>query len=102
MNSDFLQDRPLPLLPKKICRVYAKIIGYLLTYGYLIVGIIIWYKSDWFIAFGTLLLSFIITGIIKSKLRQISIPPQLREFHYSDYEVASWYLLTNHCIFQRQ
>lgn len=95
MNSD--NHRPQPLLPKKYCRVYAKIIGYLLSYGYIAIGALIWIKSDWFIAFGSLLLSFIITGIIKSKLRQISIPPELLEFHYNDYEIAAWYLLTHHC-----
>ncbi|MFZ5375605.1 MAG: hypothetical protein ACOZBX_08715, partial [Campylobacterota bacterium] len=56
-----------------------------------------WVQSDAFIAAGSLLLGFIVFGIVRSKLRADSIPPAQREMSYSDYAIASWYLSRRTC-----
>ena len=99
MNNEHLTFHidPTPTLPKRQCRFFARMLGYSLSYGnYLIAGIV-WWASDWFIAVGTLLLGFIVFGIIRSKLRNDSIPPAQRETPYNDYAIATWYLSRNHC-----
>ncbi|WP_295041773.1 hypothetical protein [Sulfuricurvum sp.] len=88
---------PTPTLPTRQCRFQARFLGYALSYGnYLIAGMI-WWRNDWFMAIGALLFGFIVFGIIRSKLRNDSIPPAQREVPYTDYAIATWYLSRHHC-----
>lgn len=88
---------PTPTLPTRQCRLLARIIGYSLSYGNYCIGALIWWSYDWFMALGALLLGFILFGIIRSKLRNDSIPLAQRETPYSDYAIATWYLSRHHC-----
>ncbi|MFZ2891457.1 hypothetical protein [Sulfuricurvum sp.] len=99
MNSEspIFHIAPTPALPTRQCRFYARMMGYTLSYGNYILALIVWWKSDWFIAIGVLLLSFIVFGIIRSKLRNDSIPPVQRETPYTDYAIATWYLSRTTC-----
>lgn len=99
MNNDRLTFNidPTPILPTRQCRFIARVTGWILSYGNYIIALIVWWKSDWFIALGTLLLGFIVFGIIRSKLRNDSIPPAQRETPYTDYAIATWYLSRNYC-----
>lgn len=99
MNNEhpiFLID-PTPTLPTRQCRLIARILGWGLSYGNYSIALIVWWKSDWFIAIGGLLLGYIVFGIIRSKLRNDSLPPAQRETPYNDYAIATWYLSRNHC-----
>jgi len=97
MNSEHptFHIDPIPLLPTRKCRAQARLLGWALSYGNYIVGLVIWWQSDWFIAIGGLLLGYIVFGIIRSKLRNDSIPPSQREIPYNDYAIATWYLSRN-------
>ena len=99
MNGDkpLFRIDPTPALPTRNCRLAARMLGYALSYGNYLIALAVGWKSDWFIAIGSLLLGFIIFGIIRSKLRNDSIPPAQRELPYSDYAIASWYLSRHHC-----
>lgn len=88
---------PTPTLPTKKCRILARLLGWILSYGYFAVALIVWWKLDWFFAIAIVLLGFILMGIVRSKLRNDSIPPAQREYAYDDYAIASWYLSRNHC-----
>lgn len=88
---------PTPTLPTRKCRWMAKLLGWKLSYGNYILALIIGWQSDWFIGIASLLLGFIIFGILRSKLRNDSIPPTQQEYPYSDYAIATWYLSRNHC-----
>ncbi len=99
MNNDpftFHID-PTPTLPTRQCRLLARLLGWGLSYGNYLIAAIIWWKVDWFIAIGTLLLGFILFGILRSKLRNDSIPVSQREYAYDDYAIATWYLSRNTC-----
>lgn len=99
MNDEILNFHidPTPTLPTRQCRLQARFLGYVLSYGnYLIAGVV-WWEGDWFIAIGALLFGFIVFGIIRSKLRNDSVPPAQREVPYTDYAIATWYLSRHHC-----
>ncbi|MDP3292835.1 MAG: hypothetical protein Q8M43_12470 [Sulfuricurvum sp.] len=89
---------PTPTLPTRRCRFIAHILGWGLSYGNYAIALIVWWKSDWFIAIGALLLGVIVFGILRSKLRNDSVPPTQRETPYNDYAIATWYMSRNHCI----
>lgn len=88
---------PTPTLPTRRCRFMARCLGWALSYGNYALALLVWWKSDWFIAIGSLLLGFIIFGIIRSKLLHDSIPPSQSEYPYTDYAIATWYLSRNTC-----
>lgn len=88
---------PTPSLPTRKCRFSAKMLGWLLSYGNYLLALAGWWMVDWFAAIGIFLLGIIIFGIIRSKLRNDSIPPSQRELSYSDYAIATWYLSRNYC-----
>jgi hypothetical protein len=88
---------PIPTLPSRNCRFLARLFGWGLSYGNYALALLVWWISDWFIAIGILLLGFIIFGIIRSKLRNDSIPVSQREYEYSDYAIATWYLSRTTC-----
>lgn len=75
----------------------ARLLGWGLSYGNYALALFVWWESDWFIAIGTLLLGFILFGILRSKLRNDSIPLAQREYEYNDYAIATWYLSRNTC-----
>jgi len=86
-----------PKLKSKKCKTISFIISLVLKYISYIITIIIWIKYDYFIAFFTLILSFIIMGIVRAKLRNIAIPLKQQEFQYTDMEIASWYTAQEIC-----
>lgn len=88
---------PMPSLPTRKCRLLARAFGFILSYGNYIIALLVWWQYDWFLALGSLLLGFIIFGIIRSKLRNASIPPSQREYPYDDYAIATWYLSRTAC-----
>lgn len=88
---------PTPTLPSRKCRFMARLLGWGLSYGNYALALFVWWKSDWFIAVGILLLGVIVFGILRSKLRNDSIPLAQREYEYNDYAIATWYLSRNTC-----
>lgn len=99
MNTErpIFHINPTPTLPTKKCRILARLLGWALSYGNYALALLVWWQSDWFIAIGTLLLGIIVFGILRSKLRNDSIPPAQREYAYDDYAIATWYLSRHTC-----
>lgn len=98
MEHDFLElIEPTPTLTGKKCQIAAFLLGFFLSYATLIISLITWYIYDYFIAGATLLMTFLVIGIIRSKLRNDVIPPKQREFHYTDKAIASWYFAKKIC-----
>ena len=99
MNDDFLEMiEPTPKLHTKRCQTVAFILKILLQFAIYVSTIISWLVYDYFIAFFTLILSFIIVGIIRSKIRNSVIPIKQREFQYNDKGIADWYTARELCI----
>ena len=92
MNENYINlIEPTPKLYSRKCRTMAFILRVLLQYGIYPLTLVVWYLYDYFIAGATLLLLFIIIGIIRAKLRNSVIPLTQREYHYTDAAIADWY-----------
>jgi hypothetical protein len=98
MEHDFLElIEPTPKLESKKCQLGASLLSFFLNYFTIIISLISWYMYDYFIAGATLLITFLLIGIIRSKLRNDVIPANQREFHYTDKAIASWYFSKRIC-----
>ena len=99
MKTDFIpQIEPTPQLKTKKCKTVAFILKILLQYSAIVIGLITWYLNDYFIAGATLLMSWLVLGIIKSYLRNSVIPKVQQEFNYTDEAIATWYTARELCI----
>ncbi|MDD3475389.1 MAG: hypothetical protein PHI38_00825 [Sulfurimonas sp.] len=96
-NQIIEQIEPTPRLYLKKCRVIALILKLFLQYATVLLSVVVWYFYDFFIALLALVLTFIIMGIIRSKLRNSSIPFTQREHHYDDAAIATWYTAKTLC-----
>ena len=89
-NFDFYEHPPV--LKDTKCKLFA----YLLTYGIklmpLIICLVIWYKFNWFYGLGSGLFGFLVSGIVRAKLRVLCVPPSQFENNYSDFALSSWYV----------
>ncbi|WP_457744816.1 hypothetical protein [Sulfurimonas sp.] len=99
MNNDYIDlIEPTPKLHSKKCRFTAFGIKLLLQFTSPALALIIWYVYDYFIAGATLLISFIVVGIIRAKMRNSVIPIHQREFQYNDEGIAAWFTAKELCI----
>ena len=99
MQNDYIDlIEPTPKLYSKKCKTIALLLRIFLQFSSYAVSLIIWFVYDYFIAFFALILSFIIVGIIRSKLRNSVIPPQQREYQYNDQGIADWYTAKELCL----
>ncbi|MCF6340291.1 MAG: hypothetical protein L3J10_06035 [Sulfurimonas sp.] len=98
MQNDFINMiEPTPILKCKKCKMIAFLIKIFLQYSIYIIGIITWFLYDYFIAGAIFLLSYIVIGIIRAKLRNSVIPTKQREYHYNDKDIADWYTAKELC-----
>ena len=99
MQTDYIElIEPTPKLYSKKCKFIAFALKIFLQFTTIAVALITWYLYDYFIAMATLLVSFIIMGIIRSKLRNSVIPSSQREYQYNDQGIADWYTAKELCL----
>lgn len=96
-NQIIEQLEPTPRLYLNRCKVIALILKLFLQYATIFISAVVWYIYDFFIALLALVLTFIIMGIIRSKLRNSTIPFTQREYQYDDGEIAAWYTAKELC-----
>ena len=98
MQNDIIDMmEPTPKLNSKKCKFISFLLRIFLQFSIYVIGLLAWYIYDYFIAISVLLLSFIIMGIIRSKLRNSVIPPKQREYQYNDKGIADWYTAKEIC-----
>ncbi|MEA3371476.1 MAG: hypothetical protein U9Q40_09080 [Campylobacterota bacterium] len=98
MQNDYIDlIEPTPKLHSKKCKMIALLLRVFLQFTTFIASLIVWYLYDFFLALLTLVLTFIIMGIIRSKLRNAVIPPSQREYQYNDQGIADWYTAKEIC-----
>jgi len=88
---------PTPKLYSKKCKIISFVLRVFLQFTTFVVSILAWYIYDYFIALLTLVLTFIIMGIIRSKFRNSVIPSNQREYQYNDKGIADWYTAKELC-----
>lgn len=96
----FSNEEPTPIEPTpEVTEFKCKVIVYLIYFGLnflpLVLGAYIWYVYNYLIAIGITLFLYLITGIISSKLRLMSIPPDQLERSFSNLEISKWYVSKN-------
>ncbi|EQB40574.1 hypothetical protein M947_01865 [Sulfurimonas hongkongensis] len=98
MDNEILEMlEATPKLESKKCKIISFLIRVFLQFGIYIVALIVWYIQDYFIAIASLIASYIVMGIIRSKVRNSVIPPKQREHQYSDKEIADWFVAREFC-----
>ena len=98
MKNDYIDLRePTPILQTKKCQIIALLIKFFLQFTPVIAAFTVWYLYDYFIAGATLLIIFLVVGIIRAKIRNSVIPPSQREYHYNDEDVAKWFTAKEIC-----
>lgn len=98
MQPDYIDlIEPTPKLHSKKCRLLAFVLRIFLQFGTFTAALLAWYLYDYFIALLTLVSSFIIMGIVRSKMRNDVIPSTQREYQYSDQSIADWYSAKRLC-----
>nr|WP_321265866.1 hypothetical protein [uncultured Sulfurimonas sp.] len=98
MQNEFIEMlEPTPVLESKKCKLISFFIKIFLKYFIYLISLVTWYFTDYFLAVATLILSFIIMGIIRSKIRNSVIPSKQREHQYSDQDIADWYTAKEIC-----
>ena len=99
MQTDFIdQIEATPKLRTSKCKLISLSIRIFLQLTSYIVGLIAWYYYDYFIAIALFLLSFIIIGIVRSKMMHSAIPPSQHEYTYNTQGIADWYTARELCI----
>ncbi|MDX9813320.1 MAG: hypothetical protein WC144_05535 [Sulfurimonas sp.] len=88
---------PIPVLSDKKCKFYALVLSIFLQFGIYIVMFLAVFYYGFVIGFFTTILAFIIIGIIRSKLRNSSIPLAQREYPYNDKAIATWFVSKEFC-----
>lgn len=86
-----------PKLYSKKCKLISLALKLFLQYFIYVVSLIAWYKYDYFVAITTLLFSYLVMGIVRSKIRNSVIPFKQREYQYSDKEIAVWFSAKEIC-----
>jgi len=98
MYDDYIDLlEPTPKLHSKKCKIISYAIRVFLQFGTVITALLAWILYDYFIAGATLLVAFIVMGIVRSKIRNSVIPPKQREYQYNDQGIADWYTAKEIC-----
>jgi len=93
MDLDYIDEiEPTPVLKSKKCKFISFLVYIFLQYTIFLVAIIFFFLYDYFVAISAFLLSYIVMGIIRSKIRNSVIPPSQMEYQYSDKEIGDWYV----------
>lgn len=93
MKTDIPLIEPTPEPVKPLCRIWARLLGWTLSYGTYLLAAAAWYAYDWFYAIAALLLGFVVFGILRAKIRNISIPIGQQEYPYTDQAIAKWFIV---------
>ena len=99
MNNDYISSiEKTPKISTKKCKLISFLLKLFLQFATYVVGLVTFYIYDYFIAIASMLLSYIIIGIIRAKLRNSVIPKSQQEYKYNDKGIADWYTARELCI----
>lgn len=82
--------KPVPKMRNKKERIIQGLLAFVLSFGFLLISLLFWWQTNWYVALFSLPFSYLVIGIISSKLVHLSVPFKQREFHYSSMQIAAW------------
>ncbi len=80
----------VPIMHSNKEKLLTFLIRMMLSFGHIIIALLVWIDTSWYIALSTLLLGYLVMGIVSSKIVHFYIPARQREFNYSNKELAAW------------
>jgi hypothetical protein len=86
-----------PNIKEKKCIFFAYLIFFSLVIAPVLLSLYVWMQYDILIAIGSLIFFYLVSSIITSKLRVMSIPRDQQERSFSTLEIAKWYVSRNLC-----
>ena len=97
--DNFIYESPPQLYGK--CKILSFTIAFFLMLSPIFAFLYVWFEQNFWLGSGVGLLVFLISGIISSKLRVMSIPPDQLEISHSSLEIANWFVAKNICFIAR-
>jgi hypothetical protein len=94
-EEDYIEILPNP--KDKKCKFIIYAIYIFLSFGWLIIACIFWYSFNIYFALLSIPVSYIIIGIISSKMKLEAIPFNMLEMSHSNYDIAKWFSMKNIC-----
>jgi len=95
------QDQPIIETEPKIEGIRCKAMVYGLFFAVTVLPYLlffyIWWEYDWLIAVGIGLFLYLLSAVVMSKLRLLSLPKDQLERSLGSLEIAKWYIGKNHC-----
>lgn len=95
--EEFEKEVETTLELSKWCNILASAITFLLTFSPFIVFFLLIYIESFVYGFSGLIITYIGTGIIISKIRVVSLDYKSSELGYRTYEIVKIYLSKNYC-----
>lgn len=83
---------PTPKLKSLRCKAAAMAITLFFKTGSFLVAAAVWYLYDLLFGASALLISYLIIGIVRAKMRNSVIPLKQQEYAYTDSAIATWYV----------
>ncbi|MEA2099692.1 MAG: hypothetical protein U9P72_06150 [Campylobacterota bacterium] len=99
MQDDYIDMREeIPTVSSNKCKIISFLLRMFLQFTTILNGLIAWYLYDYFIASLIVVLSFIIMGVIRSKVSNNVVPLSQREYPYTDKDIANWFTAKELCL----
>ncbi|MCK9257422.1 MAG: hypothetical protein M0P02_05050 [Sulfurospirillaceae bacterium] len=83
---------PTPEPKGFVCKVLVVLVTIFLMAFPWILAIFTALKYHWSVGIGFWVFGYLVTGIISSKMRQISIPNDQKEISFSSNEISRWFI----------
>ncbi|NOX15782.1 MAG: hypothetical protein GXP61_07130 [Epsilonproteobacteria bacterium] len=87
----------IPKIKGTKCKFYLLLLYIFITYTPMAASLLIWYEYNFLIGFAFFLFFTLAMGVVISKLRLLSLPPNQMEMSYSNMAIAKWFLDKNIC-----
>jgi len=92
MKEDVIEViQKTPQLKTRRCKLLVSILTVLLCCTPLFAFLLLFFFYNFFIGAALSVFLFIVTAIIRSKMRLLALPANQLEYTYSDHAVVSWY-----------
>ena len=85
----------VPIVKGTKCKMILLLLYIFISYAPTMIGLVLWYMYDLFIAISFFLFFTLCMGVLISKMRLFSLPITQREMSYSNLQVAKWFINKN-------
>jgi len=88
---------PTPVPQSPYCKLLAWGMGAALWGAPVLLIVLGWWKFHWSVGLIGGVFGYLLSGVLGSKMRQLSIPQDQQEISFSAFEIARWYVVRYLC-----